>query len=555
MKYLLIFAIFSFLHLWAQEIPEASIRKQARLLVQKMSDKEKAGQLIHFTLPGKKLTADVRKKIQDFKPGGIILFGNNLGSAREIKNLTTGLQNTMKQTKGLPLLISTDQEGGKVIRVRDGVTQFPGAMAIGQTQNPNYAYLAGFITSYQLKELGINLLLAPSLDINNNPLNPVIHVRSFGADTKTVVRMGCAYERGARLGGAVPVIKHFPGHGDTNVDSHKGLPQINKNQQQLLDMELIPFQTSIQQGAMAVMSAHIVYPQIDKKFPATLSDKVLGKILRKKLGFQGMVMTDAMEMDAISKNYMKYNTAELTIKAGVDVILLVSWSKNPEKYRKLVLTAIQKKSFQVDGKNLLEEALIRQISTKIKNGLFHEPFSYHKLPSQPIADYIHQQSLKRKKTFVRIERFGLERINRKISRVSIRSFQKPFLPLSKEQIKETKFFASHPQARLAYQAVGVPVHSSSEIGKFITNSQVKTLVLETNGEKSLQFAVNLVKKYSNKNFILLHAGNPFIGLPKSNNVRVLFSFSPTGESRKALVFNLFRGKFGKEVPPANLIFQ
>jgi len=216
-------------------------------------------------------------ELQKVRPGGVILFGVNLGKKKEIRALTKGLQNEMKNLNSPPLFISIDQEGGRVVRVEKGVTGFPGALAIGQTKNPAYAFNVGLITSYELNNLGINLLLAPVMDINNNPENPVINTRSFGM-TLDAGDLAISYEKGARIGGAVPVIKHFPGHGDTNVDSHLGLPVIEKTESQLLEFELIPFQKSIQEGARAVMSAHIVYPNLDPKYPSTLSKKILTDI-------------------------------------------------------------------------------------------------------------------------------------------------------------------------------------------------------------------------------------------------------------------------------------
>ncbi|MBP9889243.1 MAG: glycoside hydrolase family 3 protein, partial [Leptospiraceae bacterium] len=254
---------------------------QAAEIVSKMTDEEKAGQVIHIAIPKNYLDEVAISELQKVRPGGVILFGVNVGKKKEIRALTKGLQLEMKNLNSPPLFISIDQEGGRVVRVEKGVTSFPGALAIGQTKNPSYAFNAGLITSYELNKLGINLLLAPVLDVNNNPENPVINTRSFGM-TLDAGDLAISFERGARLGGAIPVIKHFPGHGDTNVDSHLGLPVIEKTEAELLDFELIPFQKSIQEGAKAVMSAHIIYPNLDKKYPSTLSKKILTDILRKK---------------------------------------------------------------------------------------------------------------------------------------------------------------------------------------------------------------------------------------------------------------------------------
>ena len=246
-------------------------------ILSKMTDEEKIGQIIHIAIPQNFLDPVAIEEIRKIKPGGIILFGMNFGTKDEILKLTTDLQNEANSLGIMPFLISTDQEGGRVIRIKS-VQDFPGAMAIGQVGNESFAEKVGFFTSNQLNSHGINLLLAPVLDINNNPENPVINTRSFGSDLNTVLKMSSAYQKGAMDGGAIPVVKHFPGHGDTNIDSHLGLPVIQKNLEELLQSELIPFQKSIENGIRAVMSAHIVYPKLDPEYPATLSPKILKMI-------------------------------------------------------------------------------------------------------------------------------------------------------------------------------------------------------------------------------------------------------------------------------------
>ncbi|HNK58373.1 MAG TPA: glycoside hydrolase family 3 N-terminal domain-containing protein, partial [Leptospiraceae bacterium] len=177
--------------------------EHASEIVSKMSDEEKAGQVIHIAIPKNYLDEVAIAELQKVRPGGVILFGVNLGKKKEIRALTKGLQNEMKNLNSPPLFISIDQEGGRVVRVEKGVTGFPGALAIGQTKNPAYAFNVGLITSYELNNLGINLLLAPVMDINNNPENPVINTRSFGM-TLDAGDLAISYEKGARIGGAVP---------------------------------------------------------------------------------------------------------------------------------------------------------------------------------------------------------------------------------------------------------------------------------------------------------------------------------------------------------------
>ncbi|HNL71603.1 MAG TPA: glycoside hydrolase family 3 protein, partial [Leptospiraceae bacterium] len=399
--------------------------EHASEIVSKMSDEEKAGQVIHIAIPKNYLDEVAIAELQKVRPGGVILFGVNLGKKKEIRALTKGLQNEMKNLNSPPLFISIDQEGGRVVRVEKGVTGFPGALAIGQTKNPAYAFNVGLITSYELNNLGINLLLAPVMDINNNPENPVINTRSFGM-TLDAGDLAISYEKGARIGGAVPVIKHFPGHGDTNVDSHLGLPVIEKTESQLLEFELIPFQKSIQEGARAVMSAHIVYPNLDPKYPSTLSKKILTDILRKKLGFEGIILTDAMEMHAISKNYQNEKTGTLAILAGADIILLTSWGNTTTHYYNMILESLKNKEFDVDGKNMLDESLKRQIALKIENGLFHTSYSYKKIEDEELEKFITEKRKISTARYNDLKIANIPELNARISTEAIRSYKTPF---------------------------------------------------------------------------------------------------------------------------------
>ena len=301
--------------------------------VSRMSEEDRAGQVIHIAIPGKELNEQNRKVLATIRPGGIIFFGFNLDDAAQIRKLTTDLQALAAELKLPPFLIATDQEGGYVKRVRDGVLQTPPARNLGDTGDSELCRSTGYQVSRDLGALGINVFFAPIVDINNNPRNPVIGLRSFGTTLEAVLRCALPFEQGARqayaLGGAMPVIKHFPGHGDTQVDSHWSLPVIDKKLDELRQFELVPFREAIAAGAPAVMTAHILYPQVDKDAPATLSPKLLTETLRGELGFQGVVFTDAMEMSAVSKHYATVNRPITAIKAGADILLYTSWQDDP----------------------------------------------------------------------------------------------------------------------------------------------------------------------------------------------------------------------------------
>lgn len=309
-----------------------------------MDDAAFAGQPIHIAIPGTELTEASRKVISELRPGGIIFFGFNLEDAQQIKKLTADLQQLAAELGIPPFLISTDQEGGYVKRVRDGVLQTPPAKNLGDAADAELCHSTGYYVSRDLGNLGINVFFAPIVDINNNPQNPVIGLRSFGATIAAVAGCALPFEQGARLahasGGAMPVIKHFPGHGDTHTDSHWALPVIDKNLDQLRAFELVPFRDAIKGGAKAVMTAHILYPQIDPNAPATLSARWLTDTLRTELGFQGVVFTDAMEMSAVSKHYATLDRPVTAISAGADILLYTSWQEEPPAAKARILAAL-----------------------------------------------------------------------------------------------------------------------------------------------------------------------------------------------------------------------
>ncbi|AUJ23582.1 beta-N-acetylhexosaminidase [Virgibacillus dokdonensis] len=294
---------------------------------------KEVGKLLVIGFPGKEVPDYIRRMMHQYHIGGMILFSRNIGTPEEVLRLTTDLQKEAKKAGYThPLLICVDQENGVVRRLGEGTTIFPGAMALGATNNPKNAYHIGLATAKELKALGINWNLAPVLDVNNNPDNPVIGVRSFGESAEMVADFGRQMMQGMQDGGVITTLKHFPGHGDTNVDSHLDLPVISHHKERLKKVELLPFQTSIDAGADTVMSAHVYFPAIESKqgVPATLSKKVITELLRTELAFDGVVTTDCLEMRAIANGVGTEQSAVEAIKAGVD-LLIISHTANKQQ--------------------------------------------------------------------------------------------------------------------------------------------------------------------------------------------------------------------------------
>lgn len=290
-----------------------------------MNLQKKVGRLLIAGFKGVTMSEEIKHLIHTYHIGGIILFGRNIGTPEEILALTNSLQAEAKKAGyETPLLICIDQENGVVRRLGEGTTIIPGAMLLGATHDPSNAKKASLITGKELKALGINWNLAPVVDINNNPKNPVIGVRSFGEDPADVVAMAKNSMLGMQEAGVMTTLKHFPGHGDTSVDSHLDLPVINHDLERLHAVELVPFKECMAAGADAVMSAHVYFPALEKKenVPATLSHSVITGLLREELGFDGVITTDCMEMDAIAKRIGTVEGCVQAVEAGVDFVMV-----------------------------------------------------------------------------------------------------------------------------------------------------------------------------------------------------------------------------------------
>ncbi|MGE8721818.1 glycoside hydrolase family 3 protein [Leptospira terpstrae] len=530
------------------------LEEKAWAITNSMTESELVGQTIHIAIPQKTVDVIALEEIAATKPGGIILFGKNLGKKEEILSLTNGLQSAAKDNGLSPFLISTDQEGGRVFRVQDGITPYPGAMAVGQTGNTEWGETVGFVTSYELRSLGLNFLFAPVLDINNNPLNPVINTRSFGSDSKRVSDVAVAYERGARAGGCLPVIKHFPGHGDTTVDSHLGLPIINKSLEELEQLELVPFKRSIAGGAEAVMSAHIMYPKIDSQFPATLSKTILTDVLRKNLNFDGIIITDAMEMHAISKNYEKDRPGVLTLLAGANIVLLTSWGETARKFKAQLRDAYQNGEFRYldkEGKehDKLKEAVQKQIRKKLELGLYDENSILPKVYDENLKqkEYLTNWNLERNQRYTKLNQS--KNFVKEINEDSIRSYPKSVLT-SNILPTETISFVKNNRLKETLKTKKIDSVPFKSFQAQVKNKNLTTYLFDSTSETEVLSIATLAKKNPTKRFILLHGGTPFIKLPELPNLQYLLSFSLTQGSWEALGEKLTSGK---EIPKVDLI--
>jgi beta-N-acetylhexosaminidase len=290
-----------------------------------MDLRDKVGQRLVLSFDGPELTPEVARLIVDCRAGGVILFAKNIESLEQVRRLNQNLQQLAADNGLPPLIISIDEEGGRVSRMPpDGVELTAPSQMAQAAAGLDAARICAASTARRLRRLGFNLNFAPVLDVNNNPANPVIGSRSFGSDPAAVAELGAEAVAGYLSEGFAPCAKHFPGHGDTAIDSHLGLPVVSKTLEQLRAVELLPFKRVLAAEVPAIMTAHITYPDIEpQSLPATLSPFFLGEtgLLRRKFGFTGLIFTDALRMQAIYDHYGLVEASLLALKAGADIVM------------------------------------------------------------------------------------------------------------------------------------------------------------------------------------------------------------------------------------------
>ncbi|MFF3746880.1 glycoside hydrolase family 3 protein [Streptomyces kronopolitis] len=369
--------------------PSPATRARLRRLISRMTPEEKAGQLFVMRIYGHSATdpdpddvaanrkeigvANAAELIAKYHVGGIIYFGwaHNTREPHQIADLSNGIQRAAAaQRVPVPVLISTDQEHGIVARVGAPATLFPGAMALGAGGSREDAGTAATLAGRELLAMGIRQDYAPDADVNVNPANPVIGVRSFGADPQAVARMVAAEVKGYQGAGIASCAKHFPGHGDTDTDSHVGLPYIHHTAEEWERLDAPPFKAAIAAGIDSIMTAHIVVPAFDKsEDPATLSRPILTGILRERLGYDGVVVTDSLGMEGVRVKYGDARVPVLALKAGVDQLL------NPPDLALAHAAVVRALADGELSERDIDAKLMRILLLKERRGLFARPYT------------------------------------------------------------------------------------------------------------------------------------------------------------------------------------
>ncbi|MFW5692098.1 MAG: glycoside hydrolase family 3 protein, partial [Chloroflexota bacterium] len=312
----------TFLEFHAQEnVPDPNNARVDELL-DSLTLEQQVAQMFMVSLYGPTLNASGRELLETWQPGGVVLFGGNVETPEQITTLTNSHQAAITGAGGVPLLIATDQEGGWIARLREGFTEWPPMSLLAAADDAALAYEVGQAMARELRAVGLNMNLAPVADLDTNIDNPIIGRRSPGSDTDLLAVMLRGYIQGMQAEGVAATAKHFPGHGDTAEDSHVTLPLVPHDRERLEGLELLPFAAAIEAGTGAIMVGHLWLPEFDPAgpLPATLSPAIVTGLLRVGMGYEGVIMTDAMDMDAIDTNYAADEAALRAVRAGIDLI-------------------------------------------------------------------------------------------------------------------------------------------------------------------------------------------------------------------------------------------
>lgn len=341
-----------------------SIREQ----IKNMSLTEKIGQLVVAGIDSYENDEHSRELIEKYKVGGFILLGQNIKDTKQTLNLINSLKDSNAKNK-IPLFFSIDEEGGRITRLPKEFAKLPTNKVIGEKNNSSLSFKIGSLLGEEVKAFGLNMNFAPVLDVNSNPKNPVIGDRSFGNNVDIVSKLGIQTMKGIQSQNIIAGVKHFPGHGDTSVDSHVGLPVVNNDLNRLKSLELIPFSKAIENRADVVMVAHILLPKIDKENPASFSKIVITDVLRNYLKYDGVVITDDMTMGAVVKNYDIGEASVKSLNAGSDIILVCHDFDKETAVIKAINSAVQNKTITEKS---IDEKVYRVLKLKQKYNIKDE---------------------------------------------------------------------------------------------------------------------------------------------------------------------------------------
>jgi beta-N-acetylhexosaminidase len=345
--------------------------QELEAMVAGMSLQDRVAQMVMVGFHGQSLATspELETMIGAYHVGGVVLVEANAHDPQQLGNLAAELQSLATSTgAGIPLFIAINHEGGIVVRITEGVTGFPGNMAVAATGRPDYAYVSAALAAQELRAMGVNMNLAPVLDVNDNPLNPIIGTRSFGESPALAAEYGRLAVRGSQDNGVIAVAKHFPGHGSVDVDSHGTLPVLQVSVDQLDQREMVPFRAAIEDGVAGIMTAHIAVPAVDESGrSATISPEILTGLLRQQMGYDGLIVTDSLGMGAVSAGRGQAQAAVEAVRAGADIVLSTTPMEAHIAIVQALVVAVQQGDIPVER---IDQSVLRILRVKRAYGLF-----------------------------------------------------------------------------------------------------------------------------------------------------------------------------------------
>lgn len=344
------------------------VQEKVEKKLKEMKLEEKVGQMLMMGFSGKEPDYYIKRMIKLRHIGGVILFSENIDNPRQLVSLNNSLQElAMSQSPKIPLFIAIDQEGGEIVRISEGVTVFPDAYLIGQTEDSTYAYLAARDTAEELAAMGVNINLAPVIDISSN--SSIMKKRSFGSSPRLVANMGAKTIEGYQSHGIMACAKHFPGIGQATIDPHDQVSTIEISRESMEQNELFPFKEAITSNVYIIMISHLKYSSLNPDLPATLSSEVQTNLLRKELRFDGIIMTDSMQMGAVTKNYDLAEACLKAILAGSDVVLVPYEPERQKEVYEKILDAARKGKL---SESRINDSVGRILEAKMRNNFWEK---------------------------------------------------------------------------------------------------------------------------------------------------------------------------------------
>lgn len=348
-----------------EPVEDLEVVDEIAIKVDSMNIDEKIGQLIIAGFEGQEISDEVKSLISKYKIGGFILFARNIKDSQQTRHLLNDLKYE-NSNNDYPLFLSIDEEGGRVSRLPSDYKKLPTALEVGNKDSEKISRELGELLGHRVKSLGFNLDFAPVLDIYSNPKNTVIGNRAFGKTVKQASDNAINVMQGIRDSGVIPTVKHFPGHGDTIMDSHLNLPKVKKTLEELKSFEIKPFESAISNDVPIIMIAHILYPDIDEEYPSSMSFQIIENILRRDLSYNGVVISDDMTMGAISNNYTIEEATIKFLKAGGDIALICHGESNTINVINRVKEEVESGEISIEE---LDCKVYRVLKLKSKYGL------------------------------------------------------------------------------------------------------------------------------------------------------------------------------------------